>query len=805
MNALLEDLRQAGRSLLARPAFCAVAVLTLALGIAAATVVASAVHGVLLRPLPFPSADRLLQVFETPRDRATGEVEPRGYFAWQNYADVRDEVGSFAAVAAWQYYDKTLTGTDSAQRLAGRMVTPEFFTVFGVAPQLGRAFTAAEAREGSQQVAILSDGVWRGAFGADPAILGRSVRLDGASYTVVGVMPPGFDFPYGAQLWMPLVPFLGEHGEGARRFHRYRVVGRLAPGTTREEAGAELATLAQRLAAELPDTNGDDGLRAEPLADVVVGEARPALAALAGAVVCLLLIVCANLASLLLGRAAGRGREIAVRAALGARRGRIVRQLLAESLLLAAAGGLLGVLLASWGVDGFKALVGDALPRLDQVRLDGPAVAFGLAAAALTGLLFGLAPALQLSRPGAPGLLAGAGRSATGDRDAGRLRRLLVVAEITLAVVLAVGATLLIRSFERLAGADTGVDTADLLTLDVALPEAGYADPARATAFYDDLLERLQALPRVRSAAAALIAPLAGNAWGNYLYIEGRPLPEAERPTVGYAVVTPGYFRTAGIRLAEGRELAAGDRGDRLGVVVNRTLAERYWPGESAVGRRIRFREDGPWATIVGVAADVPPRIGETAPATAYVPPAMEPLLAMTLLVRTDGSPTAVVPEIRALLRDLDPDVPVTAVATLDELVADSIAQPRTTTAILSLFALAALALAALGVYGVLAYLVSRRIRELGIRSAVGARPRDLLWLVLREGTGLALAGVALGIAGALAAGRLLSGLLYGVTPTDPLAFGTVAVLALATALLAAWLPARRAAQADPVAALRGE
>jgi predicted permease len=794
-------IRTTGRTLLRSPAFSAWVVLLLALGIGATTAVWSVVHGVLLRPLPYAAPERLVQVFETEVAASTGDVETRGYFAWQNFADVREEAVAFEALAAWQYYDRTLTGVAEAVRLAGRMVTADFFEVFGVRPELGRALAADEFEDGAQHVAILSHGVWRTAFGADPSLIGREVMLDGTPHVIVGVMPAGFAFPLDAELWMPLVPYLGPGGEGARRSHRYRVAGRLASGISLTAARAQLATIAARLEAEHPETNTNNGFAAEPLRDVLVGNARPALQALFGAVALLLVIACANVGGLFVVRAAARDGEMAIRTALGASRAHVAGQLLVEGMLLAGAGGVLGILLARWAIDGFKTMVGNALPRADAVLLDGSAVAAGLAASMVTGILFGMAPILRNTRTGSR--LVHPGRRSSAGREVVRLRRALAMAQLALACVLVVGAVLLVRTFASLSAIETGVDVEDLVALDVSLPEARYPDAVSRHGFFRTVVEQVRARPGIQGAAAGLAAPLAGFPWGNGLRIEGRPVAENEIPTVSYNVVTDDYFEVAGIRLVAGRTLNETDGLEA--VVVNTVVAGRFWPGEDAVGRRVRFRDDVAWSAIVGVVDAVPAAAGEPASASVYVPLAFEALATMTLIVRSGADPGAAIAIVREVVQALDGEVPITNVATIRDLMAETLARPRYTAAIVALFGAAALLLACAGIYGVLAYAVAQRSKELGIRLAVGARPTDLFRLVLSEGAVVVGAGLGAGLVGALLAARLMAGLLYGVSPSDGATFGVVALAVALVGFVASVGPALRAGRTDPIQSLRAD
>ncbi|MEX2572046.1 MAG: ABC transporter permease [Gemmatimonadota bacterium] len=804
MERRATDLAHALRTLRRSPAVVGLAIGIIGLGIAAATIVFSAAHGVLLRPLDFPAPERLIQVHETERNAVTAEQEGRGYFAWQNYADVRDQVGAFEAVTAWQFYDRTLTGLSAATRLAGRMVTADFFDVFRVQPILGRPLLPEDAVAGRENVAVLGHATWRGAFGGDSTIVGRTIQLDGIPHTVVGVMPSEFDYPSEAQLWMPLVPYLGEAGEGARRFHRYRVVGRLADGATVDLAQQELTALATRLEQEFPETNTANGLRAEPLHEMIVGSARPGLILLLGAVGVLLLITCVNVSNLLLARAAAREREMGVRKALGASRGRLVGQLLTESTLMAVLGGGLGVVLAIAGLGAFKGLVGDALPRADDVRLDLWAISFAILLSTATGLLVGLAPVLANWRSASRRVVEN-DRGSSGGRSMARARRLLVTAQLALACVLLISAGLLIRSLHRLQTVETGVRVENLTVVDVSLPPGTLAGPEAINAQWSELLTALRGVPGVVDVAAGMIAPLAGEGWGNQLRIEGRPVPESERSLVAYFVATSGYFRTAGVPLLEGADFTPTPGLERREVIVNRALAAQHWPDQSPIGQRVRFSEAAEWGRVVGVVADVPPRIGEDPRPTAYVSPVVESLPSMSVLLRTDGSGGSVGATVRAIVQSLDPDIAITGIAPLEDLVAESIARPRYMTLIVGLFAGAALLLSALGIYGVLSFLVRRRRRELGVRLALGARSMDILRLVMAEGLAMALVGVGIGMVAALAVTRLLQGLLYEVTVTDPLVFIAGSALLIAVTLLSTYLPARVASRVDPMGAVRGE
>jgi predicted permease len=673
------------------------------------------------------------------------------------------------------------------------MVTADFFAVLGIAPALGRHFIRSDYETGSPEAAILSNGVWRRAFGGDSSVIDREVLLDGLPHRIVGVMPAAFAFPYDADLWMPLFPELGPDDEGARRYHRYRVAGLLATGATRTTAQAQVSTIASRLEAEHPETNRDNGFSVVSLLDVVVGEAEPALRALLGAVALLLLIACANIAGLFLVRGATRDNELAIRRTLGASRANVIAQLLSEGLLLAMVGGAVGLVVATWLVEGFKQLVGPALPRSEAVALDGSTIAVGIILSIAIGLVSGAAPVLRALRRGSA--IVQSGRRTSSSRDVVRFRRMLVVAQLALASVLVVGSVLLARSFAHLSAVETGVEVDGLLALPVSLPEGRYQDAVSRHAFFRAALEQIEQRPEVTGAAAGLVAPLSGFGWGNGLRVEGQAVPENQVPTVSYNVVTPDYFRVAGIAVLEGRALE--ERDGQEAVVVNRITAERTWPGQSAIGQRIRFRDDSPWSTVVGVVAAVPSAAGEAAVAGVYVPIAFEQLATMTLIVRHDGDPGLAITAVRNVIAGLDSEVPITRIVSLRDTIAETLARPRYTAAIVALFGAAALLLACTGVYGVLAYAVAQRSKEMGIRMAIGAAPADLGGLVLREGASLVVLGVSIGLAGAIATARLITGLLYGVSPADPILLSAVGAAIISAGLAACLGPAVRAARTD--------
>ncbi len=807
MPALTQDLRLAARLLARAPLFTAVAAGTLALGIGANTAIFSFVQGVLLEPLPYPRPERLLTVWEDHTGRGGPEQEWTGLSALEDW---QAESRPFQGLAGFAGWGPNLTGAGEAERLAGLAVSDEYFQVLGVEPAYGRVFLPAEGLAGAERVVVLSDALWRQRFGADPALLGRAILLNGEPHSVVGILPAGAAAPIGttAAVFRPL-----RHDSTQPDYGNYyiRVIGRLRPGMSAEAARGDMERVFAALAERQPESYRDVRPRLLPLLDTVVGPAKRALLVLFGAVGLVLLIACANVAHLLLVRASARGREMAIRSALGARRRQIVRQLMTESLLLAGGGGALGLLLGTWGIGLLRALAPAGAPRLEGVGIDLPVFAFTLAASLLAGLLFGLVPALQAARPDLARSVKEGSRGAGSGTAARRLRGALVAGEVALSLTLLVAAGLLIQSFVRVLAVDPGFRPRNLLLARLALPDASYPEEAQVVSFYDQVLERLAARPGVEAAAAVSVAPLSGNETDWSFLIEGAPLPEpGHEPATPYRAATPGSFRALGIPVLRGRAIAPADRaGAPPVVVVNESFAERWFPGQDPLGRRIRMGgldSERPWMTIVGLVGDVrhrgldqPPR-GEV-----FLPHAQLAAGAMTLVVRTAGDPLALVPALRAEVRALDRDVPLDGVETMEAVVASSVATSRFTTVLLLAFAGIALVLAAVGIYGVTAYTVAQRAHEIGVRMALGADRRRVLGLVVRQGMAPTLAGIALGLAGALAATRALGALLFEVTPHDPATFAGVAVLLAAVALLANILPARSATAVQPVAALREE
>jgi putative ABC transport system permease protein len=804
MDTLSQDIRYAVRRLVGSPGFTLVAVVTLALGIGANSAIFSVVHGVLLRPLPYPEPDRLValfQVSEGQRDTMSGP----------NFVDLAKRSETLSHAAAIASSRPTLTGSGDPARLNAARVTASLFDLLGVPPAHGRTFTPDENRPGRNHVVVLGYGLWQQRFGRDAGVIGRRVMLDSVEHEVVGVMPEGFAYPADSELWTPI-----EYDEAFTASQRsawyLTAVARAKPGVPMERVDAEVRMIGQQLAAQYPDANGGVDVIAVPLHESMVGQIRRAVLVLAGAVGFVLLIACVNVANLLLARAASRANEMAVRAALGAGRGRLIRQLLTESVLLSVAGGALGLLLAVWGVDLLIGLQPQGIPRLDAVRVDGAVTLFTMLLGAGTGIAFGVGPAVHSSRQTLAGTLKEWGRGALSTRRGARVRSVLVVAEMALAVTLLAGAGLLVRSFAKLTAVDPGFRVQQALTFELSLPVARYDDQDRQVAFFDRLLPRLRALPGVQSAGAVMLLPLDGGGFVISFTVAGRPpVPPAEQPAMQARVASPEYFRTVGIPLKRGRLFTDADRAGTTPVVILTELAVRqFFPGEDPIGRRITLgwgrgpgtpRAGGEVVGVVGDVKDV--GLAEPHPPQIYLPFRQWPVRSMAVVLETSVPPARVANEARRAVLDVDPDLPIANVRTLDQIVARSISQPRFYTTVLTAFALVALVLAAIGIFGVLSYAVAQRTREIGIRMALGAQHRVVLGLVVRDAMILAGIGVVAGILAASYLSRTLATLLFEVSPADPLTFLGAAILLMVVALVASYLPARRATDVDPLTALR--
>ncbi|HEX8072782.1 MAG TPA: ABC transporter permease [Pyrinomonadaceae bacterium] len=799
MGTLWQDVRYAARALRKSPGFAAVAVLTLALGIGANTAIFSVVNAVLLRPLPYPQPEQLVSLYED------GDVQSR-HVSYPNFLDWRKRNHSFSAVSTTRGWYLTLTGDGPPESLVSWMVSAEYFDVLGVRPLLGRSFLPDEDKPGAERVTVISYAFWRTHFGGDPAVLGRRVTLDHEPFTVVGVMPREFRPPEDPPLWVLMGQWTGQDNWMQRDVRvAGTVLGRLKPGVTIEQARADMAAVKADLVREYAWTNAGHTIRVVSLYEAEVGESRRALLLLTGAVALVLLIACANVANLLLARATVRRRELAVRAALGASRWRLMRQLLVESLLLAALGGALGLLLALWGVDLLRAAEPAGIPRAATINLDQRVLWFTLALSLLTGVVFGLAPAWTSARANLADVLK-ATTSAGG--AGGRLRGLLVGTEIALALVLLVGAGLLGKSLVRLLEAKPGFEPEGVLTVALALPRQGYEEKEQVNRFHTELLARVAALPGVGAATVSNTLPGFG-AWQSDIAVEGHaPVKPGEEINVDWSIVSERYFDVMRVPVLRGRTFTPEEvREGRPVVLVDENLARRFWPGGDALGKHIKYDSRTPHE-IIGVvgnvrdfASEVPGRI------RIYTPLCRANVRAVKLSLRpaagasTQGLTAAVAREVHAL----DPDLPLREVASLAELYGREAGPRKFNAALLGLFAALALALAGVGIYGVTSYTVAQRTHELGVRVALGAQTGDVLRLVLGQGLRLALAGVGLGLLGAYALTRVLASLLYGVRPTDPLTYAGGALLLLAVALAACLVPARRATKVEPMIALRQE
>jgi len=805
MDTLRQDLLYALRRLRQAPGFTVVAIATLALGIGANSAIFSVVHAVLLSPLPFNEPDRLVMVSQIWEGRPT-------VYSPQNFLDMEAAAQSFESLAAVDGGGVTLTGRGVPVRLEGAEVSAPFLHVLRVQPVLGRAFLAGENEPGHDKVAILGHRLWRERFVADPAVVGQSVQLNRESYVVVGVAPPGFAYPEEVEIWTPM-EYDAQLRTKSRGAWYLTVIGRLKPGVTVEHAREEVSTIAARLAAQYKDINAGVGGTVRSLHEATVGSSRTALLVLLGAVGLVLLIACVNVANLLLARAAARESELAVRAALGAGRARLLRQLLTESVLLAVLGGTAGILFASLSLDTLLGLQPAGVRRLAEVRVDRVVVAFAAGLSVLTGILFGSAPALQLMRRATAQSLREGGRGLLGGRGH-RLRGGLVIGQIALAMMLLAGAGLLIRSFDRLRRVDPGFRAPGALTFRIALPESVYKDEARRVAFFDELMTRLAALPGVRAAGMVMGLPLSGTRFNLSFEVAGRPkLPLAQQPSMEVRVASPGYFETMGIPVLRGRGFERGDReGAPQVVVLSQTAVRRFFPAEDPLGKSITVgwrRPDGKppaGGEVVGIVGDVKEGgLAEENPPEIYLAYGQLPVSSMDVLLRTSVGPMTLAPAAATVVRGLDPELPVARLRTLDDIVARSISEPRFYMILLGAFAGTALFLAALGIFGVMSYAVVQRSREIGIRVALGAHPAHLRRMVLGQALLLAVAGVGVGLLAALALSRAIAGLLFELSPTDPATLAGVAVLLTAVALLASYLPARRATRVDPLIALRSE
>jgi len=804
------DVRYAVRALRKHPGFAAVVVLTLALGIGANAAIFSVVNAVVLRPLPFTRADRLAVIWgNLPALHFTDIVVSAA-----EYLDFRTDNQAFDGMAAYDTTAFNLTGRGEPERVDGAVVTTNLFAVLGAAPAAGRPFVERDGEPGGARVAILSDALWRRRFGGDASLIGRTVTLDGNSVVVVGIMPRGFHFPDDTvDVWTPIVfdaDLVTDNNRGSRS---YTVIGRLKQNVATDQAQAAMDVVTERMAHAHPTQyRGGFTATVRGLQEEVVGGTRQALFVLLGAVGLVLLVACANVANLLLARAHARRKEVAIRRALGARRGRIVRQLLTESLVLAVLGGCAGLLLAVWGVDVLIAFAPRDIPRLGEITLDGRVVAFTAATATITGVLFGLVPAVHASHTNLHETLKDGGR-ATGGRRRGRLLATLVVSEMALALVLLIAAGLLINSLVRLQDVPPGFDPRRVLTLRIAPPPAKYTFE-KSDRFYTEILARLAAQRGVEAAAAVNALPFSGFGGDRSFFLEGQLAPGPDsKPDEQVRFVTAGYFAAIRIPVRRGREFEDRDTMQAKPVaVVNEALARKYSPNGSAIGKRVTFdRQQPKWYEVVGVVANIRDRSLSREPQPQLYVPYSQPLFAgatarsMFLVVRTAGDPLAAAQTVRDIITSVDPDQPMASVKSMEQRIADTLPSPRCNTLLMSLIASVALLLAALGIYGVIAYSATERTHEIGVRIALGATGRAIVGLLVGEGIVLALAGTAVGIVAAVGLTRVMASLLFGVAPTDPATFAAVSTLLVAIALVASWLPARRATRVDPLTALRAE
>lgn len=808
---MINDLRYAARAFFKTPGFTLVAILTLALGIGTNTAIFSVVNGVLLRPLPYPHTREIVQVW------STSAGEPEGAHAPADFLEFQRDNRTLLTLAAYREDALTIVPPRAEPvRVSGALVTVDYFDVFGMPAALGRTFSQSIDKAANESLVVLSHGAWTQQFSADPQIVNRRVRINGVAHTIVGVMPASFAYPVGAKAWVlstrpvPLPPLdvAGDLLE-SRGVHYFKAIARLRPGITLEQARADLASLAQSQARRFPETDGGRGVELQSLQERIVGDVRDALYMLLAAVGVVLLIACANVASLLLARASGRRRELAIRAALGAGRGRLVRQLITESLLLGAAGAVAGLLAGSWAIALLLKVIPDGIPRVEDIGLDVRVAGVAVFAAFACALLFGLAPALQGSRTDASDALGDANHRTTAGRGRANTRAALVVFEIALTLMLLVSAGLLANSFMRLQRVDPGFRVEQVTIVRLPLPQSKYPDGKRQAAFYQRVLDGLEQRPETQSAAILFPSPIEGGHATGTFTLEGQPSStRADRPFTSIASVSADYFRTLGIPMVTGRTFAEQDREPAPAVaIVNATFARKYFAGQNPLGRRVRFGDSGDdWITIIAVVGDSR-NVGlhELPTPLLYLPYHRFALPFMAFAIRSTAPIASVSSVARGVIKLADPELPVDKIETLGDVLKESVAEARFRTLLLGAFALMAVVLAAVGIYGLISYSVAQRTREIGIRVALGAQARQVLAPVLREGLSLAVAGIVIGLAGSLAVSRVLKSFLFGVEATDPLTYTAVALLLLSVAMLASYIPSRRALGVDPITALRSE
>jgi putative ABC transport system permease protein len=821
MNTLLQDLRYGARMFLKNPGITAIVIVALALGIGANTAIFSVVNAVLLRPLPYEEADRL--VFLNERSQVLDDMS----ISYPNFTDWRNQNHVFERIGVYNRNSYNLTGMGDAERILTAQVSADLFSALRVNAGWGRVFTNEEDKPGGAPVVVLSYAFWQRRFGGQTSILNQALTLNGKSYTVIGVMPQGFQNPSRVEMWVPVGQLAGDPNWQQRGNHPGLYgIARLKPGVTLAQAQADMDNIAVNLEKQYPDSNSGDRVRIRPLLEVFVSEVRSTLWVLFGAVAFVLLIACANIANLLLARATARQKEMAIRSAMGAGRWRIARQLLTESVLLALVGGTLGLLIARWGIQFILYISPTAIPRAKEIDLDWKVLAFTIGVSFLTGILFGLVPAIQAGEVDVHETLKETGRGTTGRHW---LRSSLVVVEVATTMVLLIGAGLMIRSFYRLQNVNPGFSYEHVTSFSISLPQKKYATEAQRADLFKRLLENIRVLPGVEATGAASGLPLGNNGWQTSFIVDGRPVPpRKDTPLMEACAVTPDYFRALNIPLLrgryfndqdnrsflQGRDLSKLDEGERLisganVIVIDEEFARRYWPNEDAVGKRIRMgrEEKAPVLTVVGIVGRVKMEglNQDSNRVQGYFAFAQLPLSGMTVIIKAAGDPNQLIASAREQVKAVDPDQPIYNIRTMNEIRSESVAPERLNLTLLSIFAGIALVLAVVGIYGVMSYSVTQRTHEIGIRMAIGAQPRDVFRMVLGQGMLLALIGVGIGLIGAFGLTRLMTSMLFGVAPTDPATFAAIALLLTIVALIACYLPGRRATKVDPVVSLRYE
>jgi putative ABC transport system permease protein len=811
MDSIIKDIRYGVRGLLKHPGFTAIVVITLALGIGASTAIFSVVNSVLLRRLPYRTAERIVAIEEVDPEGTRGQSTSANFFDWRAQNTV------FEHLSAIKITTTNLALSDHAERIDLAQTNADFFDVFGITPQYGRVFIPQDEQAGHEPVVVVSNALWQRRFGSDPSLVGRSITLDGKSYNVIGIAPAGFQYPDKTELWLPplrLVPELypDQDVTTSRRMGYLWVVALLKPGVSVQQAAGEMETITARLRQQYPDTNNRRFNRVVALQEHLVGDTNKLLWLLLGAVTFVLLIGCANVANLLLASGASRQKEMAIRAALGASRWRVIRQLFTESTILALAGGAVGLLIAFWGLAAITKLLPADFPRLNEIHIDLRVLGFTFVASMLTGILFGLAPAFQISRSDVQEAIRETGRGASGSLRQSRFRQALIVVEVALSVVLLAGAGLLFRSFLRLQSVDAGFVSQQVLTARLTPSGTNYASDADYAKFYNQVIEKVSAVPGVQDAGFIDTLPLYKGPTSAFR-VEGRPVTTPDKwPMVNYRVVSPNYFRAMGVPVLQGRAYTDRDNENApLVMMVNQQLAREIFPGENPVGKRITFGGTGPdgqprWFEIVGVVANVRSlELREAPTPELYFSMRQDIWPAMSLVVRSSVEPASLSASVRQAVNEIDRSVPVADVKTMEHIVSESITQPRFNLFLLGLFSAVAMVLSAAGIYGVTAYTVTQRTHELGIRIALGAQVTDVLKMILGQGMAVIGIGLLVGLAAAFGLMRLLRSLLFGVGENDPLTFVAITVVLVLVALIACYIPARRATKVDPLVALRVE